>query len=103
MTAFRVAMDALYGDPHLSVAGTFRRGSYERAVRLMLRRPDVVADGLGGPLVHAAVVAHMRASDISGDPAAGDEVEAAGVQYVVHGRPTLDALRLEWTMELRPR
>lgn len=101
MTAFAAAADALFVDPHLSVAATYTPAAGSPLdVRVIWSKPDEVWHGLQTGLVAPKLVADLRVSDVA-DPAEGDTIEIEGVTYTVDGAPMRDRERLVWKLGLK--
>ncbi|QLH38098.1 MAG: hypothetical protein HWD60_02680 [Defluviicoccus sp.] len=103
MSVFEVAVDALFTDPHLAVAGLYRPGGTDPGieVRVIHRQPDRVGAFGQTRLVAETAVFDLRVSDIAA-PVAGDTIEVDGDLFVIQGAPLRDAERLVWTIEARP-
>ncbi len=103
MSVFEVAVDVLFADPYLAVAGLYRANGSDGAVevRLIRRQPDRVGAFGQTRLVAETAVFDLRVSDIAA-PAEGDTIEVDGELFVIQGAPLRDAERLVWTIEARP-
>ncbi len=99
--AFAAAIDTLFAGPLAVDASYAAGGDAARTVRLILRQPDLVTDFGQARLARESVTADARASEVA-RPRPGDVVQIAGANYVVQGEPLRDALRLIWTLDLRP-
>lgn len=101
MTAFTAAIDALFGDPHLSVAATYTPAAGSPvAVRVIWSKSDEVWHGLQTGLVAPKLVADLRVSDVA-DPAEDDTIEIGGTTYTVDGAPRRDREGLVWKLGLK--
>ncbi|HUX16664.1 MAG TPA: hypothetical protein VMW52_09345 [Phycisphaerae bacterium] len=100
MSPFSAAVDACF--VHLGVAAVYvPAGGAPVDVRVIAKRPDVVAD-FGETRIHAATaVFEVRVAEVP-SPAAGDTITLDGETFVVQGEPVRDAERLVWTLDVRP-
>ena len=102
MSAFAVAVDALFADPNL-----VRAASYEPAdgepfpVRVIARRADAVTDFGDARLWSETTRFDLRASEVA-VPRSGDRLVLDGETFVVQGEPVRDRDRLVWTLDARP-
>jgi hypothetical protein len=102
VTAFALAMDALFADPNLA-----RAASYEPAdgdpfpVRVIARRADSVTDFGDARLWSETTRFDVRVGEIA-SPRPGDRLILDGESYVVQGEPVRDRERLIWTLNVRP-
>lgn len=73
------------------------------AVRVLLRRADLVSDWRESRLVSGTVLISVPAAGLS-DPAAGDTVTltSGGAVYEIVGEPVIDGQRAFWRCEARP-
>lgn len=101
--AFAVALDALFSDPNIGRDAIWRAGGAGPGVvvRVVLRRPDVIASFGETRIVTPAMLADLRVSQAP-DIAAGDTLEVDGGVFLVQGEPVRDAERLVWTIEASP-
>jgi hypothetical protein len=103
MSVFEAAIDALFDDPNLALAGLYRAGgtALDIPVRVIRRQPDRIGE-LGVTRLRTATnVFELRTSEVP-SAAEGDMLTVRGVRYVVQGEPMGDAERLVWTIEARP-
>ena len=102
MSAFAIAVDALFADPNLA-----RAASYEPAdgdpvpVRVVARRADTVADFGDARLWSETTRFDLRVSEVT-SPRPGDRLVLDGETFVVQGEPMRDRERLVWTLDVRP-
>jgi len=101
-TAFASAIDALFGDPHLSRDIIYTSdGGAPAPVRAILRRPDEV-NGFGETRLWSETTRlDLRTTEVQ-NPRPGDTIEIDGQTLVVQGEPMRDSERLIWTLDLRP-
>lgn len=102
MTAFAAALDALFADPNLSVAATWRPGGTSAGVpvRVVRLSPDRIASFGESRLVTDAVHLEIRVTDAP-ELARGDVIEIDGEAFEIIGEPLRDRERLLWTVEAR--
>ena len=98
--AFAAALDALFSDPNIGRDAIWRVGGAGPGVpvRVVLRRPDVIASFGDTRIVTPAMLADLLVSQAP-DIAEGDTIEAGGELFLVQGEPVRDAERLVWTIE----
>jgi hypothetical protein len=102
MSAFALAVDALFADPNLT-----RAASYELAdgdpfpVRVIARRADTVAEFGEARLWSETSRFDVRVREVA-TPRPGDRLVLDGETYVVQGEPVRDRERLVWTLDTRP-
>jgi hypothetical protein len=103
VTAFAVATDVLFADPHLARDAVYRPGGAGGGipVRVMLRRPDRIESFGETRIASSTTMLDVRASEIV-EPMAGDTLELDGRTVVVQGTPILDAEGLVYTVDTRP-
>ena len=102
MTAFDIALDALFADAHLARDVVYTAdGRAPTLVRAILRRPDDVT-GFGEARIWSETTRlDLRVADVS-DPRPGDRIEIDGEAFLIQGEPVRDRERLVWTVDLRP-
>lgn len=102
MTAFALAVDALFADPNLG-----REATYEPAdgdpfpVRVIGRQADAVTDFGDARLWSETTRFDVRIGEIAA-PRPGDRIVIDGDTFVVQGEPVRDRERLVWTIDTRP-
>ncbi|HDR30078.1 head-tail joining protein [Rhodovulum sp.] len=102
MTAFAVAMDALFADAHLGRDVVYTaEGGVPVLVRAILRRPDDVTGFGEARLWSETTRIDLRVAEVP-NPRPGDRIEIDGDAFLVQGEPLRDSERLIWTVELRP-
>ena len=103
MNAFADALGVLFADPHLTTPALYQQAGVgaERAVRVMRRNPDLMAEFGAARLVSNSLVLDVRISDCP-ELDSGDRFEIAGEIFTVQGTPRRDRERLVWTVELLP-
>jgi len=102
MTAFAIATDILFTDPHLSLEAVYRAGGAGagQPVRVIRRAPDRLANFGEGRFVTESVLLDLRISDVA-ELAEGDTLEIEGVFYEIRSKPLRDSERLIWAAEAR--
>lgn len=103
MTAFAVAMDAIFADPNMATAAVYMpQGSVPHlSVRVMLRRPDDARDYNEARILVDTISIDVRSSEVA-TPQSGDVYVINGQSYVQQGEAVEDALQLVWTIGLIP-
>ncbi len=101
--AFSAAMDDLFADPNIAADAVYlpSTGGAGSDVRVILKRPDVVASFGDAKIASDTLTLLVRLTDIQ-DPEEDDMFLIGGKNYVVQGAPVADALRLVWTLNTRP-
>ncbi len=101
MTTASAVIDALFGDPNLSVAAQWSAGGTGIfvPVRVIRRAPDRLQDYGGAQIVSDSLMIDVRASEV-GVPMAGDIIVIGDERMTVHGEPRRDAQRLVWRLEV---
>ncbi|MDP7150023.1 MAG: hypothetical protein QGI70_03490 [Paracoccaceae bacterium] len=102
MTAFAMAMDVLFTDPHLGRDVVYTAdGGAPVLVRAILRRPDEVT-GFGDARIWSETTRlDLRVAEVA-NPRPGDRIEIDGEAFLIQGEPVRDRERLVWTVDLRP-
>ena len=102
MTAFTMALDALFADPNISVEIWHRdvEGQFTRT-RGILRRPDEITEFGAARLVSYTVRLDVRSAAIP-DPKPEEQILIADETFLIQGEPRRDRERLIWTLELQP-
>ncbi len=103
MTAFSVAMDAIFADPNMATDAVYMpQGSVPHAsVRIMLRRPDDARDYGQARILVDTISIDVRQSEVAA-PSNGDVYVLNGKPYVQQGEAVEDPLQLIWTIGLIP-
>ena len=102
MTAFAAAIDSLFADPYLALGAIYTPADGGAIpVRVIARRPDVLADFAGMRVAAATALFDLRFSEVA-EPRPGDRIELDGEAFLVQGEPRRDAARLVWTLDTRP-
>jgi hypothetical protein len=102
MTAFAVAVDALFADANLG-----RDATYEPAdgdpfpVRVIARRADAITEFGEARLWSETTRFDVRVAEVA-NPRPGDRIVIDGEAFVVQGEPVRDRERLVWTLDTRP-
>ena len=102
MSAFEVALDALFADTHLGRDVIYTAdGGAQTLVRAIMRRPDDVT-GFGETRIWSETTRlDLRTSEVQ-NPKPGDRIEIDGEAFLIQGEPVRDRERLIWTLDLRP-
>jgi hypothetical protein len=102
MTAFAVAIDALFADGHLGRDVVYTAdGGAPALVRAILRRPDDVTGFGDARLWSETTRIDLRVAEVA-NPRPGDRIEIDGDAFLIQGEPVRDRERLVWTVDLRP-
>lgn len=101
-TAFDVATDAIFADPNMGVAASWRAGGtgVPTPCTVILAQPDLTVPWAEATITAPEVVLSVRAAEI-GTPGRSDTFTVAAVIYSVVGQPERDALRLVWSCKVR--
>ncbi len=104
MTAFAAAIDAIFADPNMAAAATWRACGAPSAVpcRVILSRPDLTTSFGDARITSETVMLDVRAAEIAA-PGAGDIVTLGGETLVIQGEPLRDRERLTWKCQAVPR
>ena len=101
MTAFGVALDALFADAHIARGVVYTaEGGAPALVRAILRRPDDVTGFGEAQLWSETTRLDLRVAEVP-TPRPGDRIEIDGEAFLIQGEPVRDRERLVWTVELR--
>jgi hypothetical protein len=100
MTAFAVAIGAIFADRNMAQDALWRPGGTGAPVpvRVIRRAPDAEVSWGEARARIPAVLLDVRTTEAP-TLASGDEIEVGGVAYRVQGAPRRDSLRLMWTAE----
>ena len=102
MTAFAVALDALFADAYLARDVVYTAGGgTPLLVRAILRRPDDVTDFGDARVWSETTRIDLRLAEVA-TPRPGDRIEIEGEAFLIQGEPVRDRERLVWTVDLRP-
>jgi hypothetical protein len=102
MTAFDVALDALFADAHLARDVVYAaEGAAPSLVRAIPRRPDDVTNFGEARLWSETTRIDLRVAEVA-NPRPGDRIEIDGEAFLIQGEPVRDRERLVWTVDLRP-
>lgn len=71
----------------------------ERAVRAIVRKPDVINAVFDTRVSTSTMLMEIRASDITA-PRRGDTIIYQAISYEVQGAPQADLQRLVWSLEV---
>lgn len=103
MLGFAGAIDAIFANPVIAVAATYRAGGAGPgvSVRVIRRRPDEVTEWNGGRFLRDTVMLDVRTGEVA-LLASGDTFEIGAETFEVQGEPAQDTERLIWRAEARP-
>lgn len=103
MTAFAVAMQAIFADPNMATDAVYMpQGSVPHSpVRVMLRRPDDTRDYNEARILVDTISIDVRQAQVA-TPRDGDVYVINGRPYTQQGEAVEDALQLIWTIGLIP-
>jgi hypothetical protein len=102
MTAFAIAMDALFADTHIGRDVVYTAdGGTPVLVRAILRRPDDITSFGDARIWSDTTRLDLRAAEVA-NPRPGDRIEIDGEAFLIQGEPVRDPERLIWTIDLRP-
>jgi hypothetical protein len=102
MTAFAVALDALFGDPNIGRDAVYTAdGVAPVPLRIVARRADAVTDFGDARLWSETNRIDLRVAEVS-NPRPGHRIEIDGEAFLIQGEPVRDRERLVWTVDLRP-
>ena len=100
--AIVAALDTIFADPNIGQIAIWRAGGAQPGVpvRIVLRRPDRIAEFGETRLVTPVALIDLRIAEVP-SIAAGDSLEVNGEVLIVQAEPIRDAERLIWTIEAR--
>jgi hypothetical protein len=102
MSAFWVAIQALFADPNLAREATYQPANEDPfPVRIVARRADMVTDFGEARLWSETTRFDLRLSEVAA-PRPGDRLVLDGETFVVQGEPVRYRERLVWTLDTRP-
>ena len=102
MTAFAVAVDALFADPNLGRAAMYAPADGDAfPVRVIARRADAVTEFGEARLWSETTRFDIRVAEVA-NPRPGDRIVIDSTVYTVQGEPMRDRERLVWTLDARP-
>jgi hypothetical protein len=103
MNVFTAAMDRIYANPSMAVAGLWISAttSQERPIRVIRRAPDRITEFGAGRFVSDTMMVDVRVSELP-DPRHGDLIVIGADSFTIQGEPTRDRERLIWSLDLRP-
>jgi hypothetical protein len=102
MSAFRVALQALFADPNLAREATYQPASGDPfPVRIVARRADAVTDFGGARLWSETTSFDVFVGEVP-NPRPGDRLVLDGEVFIVQCEPVRDRERLVWTLDARP-
>jgi hypothetical protein len=102
MTAFALAVDALFADPNLGREAVYQPADGDPLpVRVIARRADAITDFGAARLWSDSTRFDLRVSEVA-TPRAGDRLVLSGETFVIQGEPARDGERLIWTLDVRP-
>ena len=102
MTAFAVALDALFADDNIARDAVYTpEGGAPVLVRAVARRADDIT-GFGDARIWSETTRlDLRIAEVA-NPRPGDRIEIDGEPFLIQGEPVRDRERLVWTVDLRP-
>jgi hypothetical protein len=100
MTIFSAAIDAMFGDPNMSVAAEWRAGGIGApvSVRVIRTRPDVELGFADSRISTPSENIDVRVSQVAA-ARQGDTVAIDGDVFTITGAPQRDTERLVWRCE----
>ena len=102
MTAFAVALDALFADVNLGLDATwYPAGGAPVPVRVIRKAPDEVTAFGAGQILSETTIIDVRVSEMP-NPKPGDGISIGTENYTIQGEPRRDRDRLLWILELVP-
>jgi hypothetical protein len=102
VTAFAVAVEALFADPNLGRAATYEPADGDPfPVRIIARRADTITEFGEARLWSETTRFDVRVAEAA-NPRPGDRIVLAGETFVVQGEPVRDRERSVWTLDTRP-
>jgi hypothetical protein len=102
MSAFALAVDALFADPNLARDATWEPTDGDPfPVRVIARRADAVTDFGEARLWSETSSFDVRVNEVP-TPRPGDRIVIDGTTYMVQGEPVRDRERLVWTIDVKP-
>jgi hypothetical protein len=103
MSVFEAALDRIFGNPSMAVAGLWISAttSEERPIRVIRRAPDRITEFGAARFVSETLMVDVRVSDLP-DPRPGDLIVIGTDSFTIQGEPTRDRERLIWSLDLRP-
>ena len=102
MSAFAVALSALFADPNIGRDAVYiADGGAPVLVRVVARRADAVTEFGDARLWSETTRIDLRVAEVSA-PRPGDRIEIDGEAFLIQGEPVRDRERLVWTVDLRP-
>jgi hypothetical protein len=102
MSAFALAVEALFADPNIARAAIWEPLDGEPIpVHVIARRSDAVTEFGEARLWSETTRFDLRVSEVA-TPRPGDRLVLDGEAFVVQGEPVRDRERLVWTIDTRP-
>ncbi len=97
MTAFSIAVDAIFADPNMAVDAIYRPrfGWADVPCRVIMTKPDAITDYGATSIVSGSLRVDIRASDVP-KPEEGARIVVGGETVVINGEPIRDSLGLVW-------
>ena len=100
MTAFAVALDALFADVNLGLDATwYPAGGAPVPVRVIRKAPDEVTSFGAAQILSETTLVDVRVSEMA-NPKPGDGISIGAENFAIQGEPKRDRDRLLWTLEL---
>jgi len=103
MTAFAIAMTAIFADRNMAVNALWLAGGVGPgvAVRVIRKSPDEITPFGAGRILSETTLLDARIADLP-TPAPGDRINIGLESFILQGEPKLDRERLIWTLDMRP-
>jgi len=102
MTAFAVAMDALFADVNLGLDATwYPAGGAPVPVRVIRKAPNEVTAFGSAQILSDTTLIDVRISEMA-NPKPGDGISIGTENFTIQGEPKRDRDRLLWSLELVP-
>ena len=102
MSAFAVAMDAIFADVNLGLDATwYPAGGAPQPVRVIRKAPDEVTSFGAAQILSETTLVDVRVSEMV-NPKPGDGISIGADNFTIQGEPKRDRDRLLWTLELVP-
>ena len=101
MTAFAMALDALFADGNIAREAVYTtEGGAPQLIRVVTRRADDIASFGDARLWSETTRVDLRVAEVA-NPHPGDRIEIDGDAFLIQGEPVRDRERLVWTLGLR--
>ena len=102
MTAFAMALDALFADGNIGADAVYTpEGGAPVLIRVVTRRADDITSFGDARLWSETTRVDLRVAEVPA-PRPGDRIEIDGEAFLIQGEPVRDRERLVWAVDLRP-